>query len=110
MSTGERVRVRWTGRVVNATVVRRYKNGNLTVDIDEASHGGRHGTVNTIRVKVEPWQVVEERGPGRPSTGTPVQVRIPPDVLANLDKEAAKAGVSRAEFVRRILVGLFREL
>lgn len=42
-------------------------------------------------------------GPGRPSTGTKVQVRIPADLLAKIDKHAKWCGVSRAEMVRIVL-------
>lgn len=42
-------------------------------------------------------------GPGRPRTGTPVLVRIPPDDLATLDAMAAKQGITRAELIRRLL-------
>lgn len=42
-------------------------------------------------------------GPGRPTTGTPVHIRIPADVLAQIDKSAKYFGVSRAEMIRRIL-------
>lgn len=40
---------------------------------------------------------------GRPTTGTPVQVRIPPHVLDRIDREAAARGITRAELLRRIL-------
>lgn len=40
---------------------------------------------------------------GRPSTGVPVLVRIPPDVLELLDLEAEANSVSRAELIRGVL-------
>ena len=40
---------------------------------------------------------------GRPSTGTPVQVRIQPHILDRIDREAAVRGITRAELLRRIL-------
>lgn len=38
-----------------------------------------------------------------PTQGTPVTVRIPADVLARLDAEAARQGITRAELVRDIV-------
>lgn len=43
------------------------------------------------------------RGPGRPTTGERVHLRIPADVLARLDAIAERDGTSRAEVARRIL-------
>jgi hypothetical protein len=45
----------------------------------------------------------EQRGPGRPEIGPPVNVRLPADLLAWLDEQAADAGVKRAEFIRDAL-------
>lgn len=42
-------------------------------------------------------------GPGRPTTGTPVQVRIPPEIIAKLDRTAEYFGITRAALLRRIL-------
>lgn len=44
-----------------------------------------------------------KRGRGRPSTGTVVQVRIPRDVLAAVDRRADAEGTSRAAVVRHLL-------
>lgn len=44
-----------------------------------------------------------KRSRGRPSEGERVEVRIPANLLAHLDREAKKVGVSRAEQIRRIL-------
>lgn len=40
---------------------------------------------------------------GRPPVGPVITVRIPADVLARLDAEAARQGVTRAELVRNIV-------
>ena len=45
----------------------------------------------------------DKRGRGRPTTGRPVQVRIPPPVLAVIDRRAAEYEMTRAEIVRRVL-------
>lgn len=48
--------------------------------------------------------IEEETAPrrvGRPSEGTPVQVRIPDDDLSTVDNLARMRGVSRAEIVRQ---------
>lgn len=42
-------------------------------------------------------------GRGRPSVGPVITVRIPPDLLARLDAEAARQGITRAELVRDIV-------
>jgi hypothetical protein len=47
--------------------------------------------------------VEDERGPGRPEVGKPVQIRFPDDMLAGIDAYASEQGVSRAEAVRQIV-------
>lgn len=44
---------------------------------------------------------------GRPPTGTPVLVRIPPAVLALLDAEAERDCITRAALIRNILTDYF---
>jgi hypothetical protein len=41
---------------------------------------------------------------GRPTAGMKVEVRIPPDVLAIIDAEAAERGVTRSAHLREIIV------
>lgn len=54
-------------------------------------------------------EVEEERGPGRPGIGDPVQVRLPVDLLATVDAWAAERDISRAEAIRRLVTaGLAR--
>lgn len=43
-------------------------------------------------------------GEGRPRIGTPVEVRIPDDVLAQIDVEAARLEVTRAAYIRRVVM------
>lgn len=43
---------------------------------------------------------------GRPAIGPRVSVRFPPDLLARVDAEAARAGESRASVVRRLVGAL----
>jgi predicted DNA binding CopG/RHH family protein len=45
----------------------------------------------------------EHRGPGRPSTGVRVDIRIPADLLTQIDAEAELDGITRAELIRGIL-------
>lgn len=40
---------------------------------------------------------------GRPRTGTPVLVRIPPDLLEAIDEMAADLDMTRAEIIRSLL-------
>lgn len=47
--------------------------------------------------------IEEERGPGRPEIGPPVNVRFPEDVLTRLDVAARAEGISRAEKIRRLV-------
>jgi hypothetical protein len=49
-------------------------------------------------------------GRGRPTTGTKIQVRLPPDVLAALDAEAAELGWKRAELMRWIVAERYESL
>jgi metal-responsive CopG/Arc/MetJ family transcriptional regulator len=42
-------------------------------------------------------------GKGRPRIGTAVLIRIPDQLLANLDTDAQRQEVSRAELIRDIL-------
>ena len=42
-------------------------------------------------------------GEGRPRVGTPVEVRIPDDVLAAVDVECARLEVTRAAYIRRVV-------
>ena len=44
---------------------------------------------------------------GRPSTGVPVHIRIPADVLAALDEMAAAIETTRAAMIRAILLDWF---
>ena len=48
------------------------------------------------------------KGPGRPSTGVKIQVRIPAEGLARIDRQAEAEGVTRAEMIRRMLNRLAR--
>lgn len=40
---------------------------------------------------------------GRPAIGERVELRIPPPLLARVDAEAARLGVSRAEAIRQTI-------
>lgn len=44
------------------------------------------------------------RGRGRPPVGVRVDVRLPTDVLAEVDAAATDEGVPRAEMLRRLIV------
>ena len=44
----------------------------------------------------------EDRRPGRPAIGDPINVRLGTELLASVDHYAGKAGVNRAEAVRRL--------
>lgn len=61
VTPGDEVQVRWSGAEHVGTVVRVYKNGNVTVDLDGLTEwtGGRMGhRTKPPRVKVEPWQII----------------------------------------------------
>lgn len=47
--------------------------------------------------------MTEKRGRGRPAIGTRVHVHVPDDVLADVDREAAERGTTRADEIRRRL-------
>lgn len=42
---------------------------------------------------------------GRPEIGQPINIRLGNELLAEVDQEAQKRGVSRAEAVRQLLTG-----
>lgn len=48
-------------------------------------------------------EIEEERGPGRPEIGPAVMIRLPEEMIAQLDEMAQRVEVSRAEIVRRML-------
>ena len=48
-------------------------------------------------------ELEDERGPGRPEIGPTIQVRLPEDLLAQIDAKAEAENVSRAEMVRALL-------
>jgi hypothetical protein len=50
------------------------------------------------------------QGPGRPATGERVEVRLPPEVLAAVDAEAAELGWKRAELLRWIVAERYESL
>lgn len=43
------------------------------------------------------------RGRGRPAEGRPVQIRIPDQLLAQVDSVARTQGVTRAQMIRQLL-------
>lgn len=45
----------------------------------------------------------EERGPGRPEVGKPINVRLGDDLLAQVDAEAARRGKTRAITLRELV-------
>ncbi len=66
------------------------------------TNGGRGWT--TKREALEALdEILGERGRGRPSTGVKIQVRIPAEGLARIDRQAEAEGVTRAEMIRRML-------
>lgn len=54
---------------------------------------------------VEKWfgAIEEERGPGRPEVGQPINVRLGDDLLAQVDAIAKADNASRAETVRTLI-------
>ena len=53
-------------------------------------------------------ELEEERGPGRPTEGTRIDVRVPADLLAKVDEQRERDGdSSRAETIRKILARNF---
>jgi predicted DNA-binding protein len=48
-----------------------------------------------------------ESRPGRPAIGPAIQLRLPPELRAKLDRWAASQGVTRAEAVRELLTEAF---
>lgn len=50
-------------------------------------------------------EVEEERGPGRPEVGAPINVRLDADLLGRVDTYAANEGIARAAAIRQLLAG-----
>ncbi len=48
-------------------------------------------------------EVEEERGPGRPEVGKPINVRLGDELLARIDAEAKTRGKSRADTIRDLV-------
>lgn len=47
--------------------------------------------------------MTETRGRGRPTTGTPIQVRLPEQTIEDLDRIAAQEGIGRPAVIRALL-------
>jgi hypothetical protein len=47
-------------------------------------------------------------GPGRPPVGPPIQIRLPADLLAEIDVDAENLGLTRAAYIREVLEQLTR--
>ena len=45
-----------------------------------------------------------DRRPGRPAIGPAFSLRLPADMLARIDADAERKGISRAEWIRRAVV------
>jgi hypothetical protein len=54
-------------------------------------------------------EIEDEKGPGRPEIGTPVNVRLG-DLLGPVDAYAADCGIKRAEAVRRLVAARLAEV
>lgn len=52
---------------------------------------------------IREWEDMTPEGPGRPPIGPMVNVRLPEELIAKLDKHAADYGISRAEVIRLLL-------
>lgn len=48
-------------------------------------------------------ELEEERGPGRPAVGEPVNIRLGDELLTMVDSYAANRSISRAEAIRRLI-------
>lgn len=66
-------------------------------------------TTKPGRLPVSAEVIAEHRtGPGRPSTGTRVEVRLSDAEIARLDRIAREQGVSRAEVIRQLVAARTR--
>ena len=54
-------------------------------------------------IEVHFGELEDERGPGRPEIGPAVNIRLPQNLLDQLDARAQADGVARAEMVRRFV-------
>lgn len=64
MTDAERIRIRWAGTIVTATVLRRFANGRIRVEVQTSTGwtpGHRYGhTAKPERFTIDPWQVVTD--------------------------------------------------
>lgn len=70
---------------------------------DEAREWLIRSERNDAAVKEHFGEIEEERGPGRPKVGEPINVRLGDDLLARVDAEAERRGKTRAETVRELV-------
>jgi len=60
---------------------------------------------NDDAVKLHFGEIEDERGPGRPEVGKPINVRLGDELLAKVDAEAGRRGKSRADTLRDLVAG-----
>ncbi len=93
---------RWI-RYVNA---RDYFNGPETYEFlteDEARTWLIRSEDNDDVLQAHFGELEDERGPGRPEVGKPINVRLGDDLLTRVDAVAEKRGKSRADTIRDLI-------
>lgn len=83
----------------------RYHNGSddyRFLTDDEARDWLLRSEINDKAIEEHFGELEEERGPGRPEIGPPVNIRLG-DLLPKIDARANAEGVTRAELVRRLV-------
>lgn len=94
------------GRWVHRRDFRHEFNGGDTyrfLSDDEARDWLIRSEVNDQAVERFFGELEPERRPGRPATGTRVEVRLPDEILASVDTRAEADGITRAALIRRLV-------
>jgi hypothetical protein len=84
----------------------RYHNGSddyRFITDEQARDWLLRSRINDTAVEEHFGEIEEERGPGRPEVGKPINVRLGDDLLARVDAAAAERGKSRADLLRELV-------
>lgn len=89
----------------NPAQLRRLYIHRYAPEFSEAAElSGGQDLVNVFR---EAWEAAHKPRRSRPREGRPILVRIPEQIIAAIDAEAAERGESRAAVVRRRLADVY---
>lgn len=93
------------GRWVRNRDAKNFYNGPETYEFVTDDEARDWLLRNSHDEAVTKWfgEIEEERGPGRPEVGKPINLRLGDDLLDRVDAEAKRRGKTRAETVRELV-------